>query len=435
MSAVRENRVAWSTVAGAVAGNALEWYDFTVFASLGPIVSRVFFRNPQNGILFVSALFGIGFLTRPLGGLLIGRYAERHGPGRGLMLGMGLMALSMLLIACAPDYAHAGLFGAGLLAIARLCQGFSAGAEFATSTIVLVTAAPHARRGFYGSWQMVGQIAALLLGGAVGYAVTRTLTPAQIDAFGWRIPFAVGLSIVPAVMIMRRGMMRAPHDARPTERAAFTDIAHSVGRQWVRAVAAFGLIGTSSASVYILYGYVVTYATMMLHLPIAAVYFAQIPAAFILMLIVPVGGLLADVWGGRRLLATVLAVYLLSIWPAYAWLSAAPSLIRLEVVQFGMSIVIGLFLGSYCTVLVDLFAPRLRTTTLSAVHNISVMIVGGTAQLVVTLLWRWTASPMAPAMFVLGAVSLGFLGAITIAREPTARRAAFGPMPTTDLLG
>ena len=153
-------------VAAAVIGNALEWYDFIVFGFFAVIIARLFFpaESQYASLLLTTATFGVGFFMRPVGGILIGIYADRRGRKASLLLIIGLMTLAIAMIGFAPTYAAIGIAAPLLIVLARLLQGFSAGGEFASSTAFLVESAPAHRRGFYGSWQMVGQVSPYSLG-------------------------------------------------------------------------------------------------------------------------------------------------------------------------------------------------------------------------------------------------------------------------------
>src|SRR5215510_10567186 len=193
-------------VAAAVVGNALEWYDFIVFGFFAMIIARLFFPSESQyaSLLLTTATFGVGFFMRPVGGILLGIYADRRGRKASLLLIIGLMTLAIAVIGFAPTYAAIGIAAPLLIVIARLLQGFSAGGEFASSTAFLIESAPAQRRGFYGSWQMVGQGLAVLTGALLGAFITRVLTPEALDSWGWRVPFLFGLVIGPLGLYIRR---------------------------------------------------------------------------------------------------------------------------------------------------------------------------------------------------------------------------------------
>ena len=218
--ALTKQTVSTRNIVAAVIGNALEWYDFLVFAFMTPIVAKLFFpSNPDNPddninrILMTTAVFGVGFFMRPVGGILLGLYGDRKGRKAAMVMVTGLMAVAIALITLAPTYAAVGILAPLFIVLARLLQGFAAGGEFGTSTALLIELAPPGKRGFYGSWQMAGQMLALLIGAATGTLITEIFTEEELMAWAWRVPFAVGLLIVPVALYIP-AMWRSPRSSR-----------------------------------------------------------------------------------------------------------------------------------------------------------------------------------------------------------------------------
>jgi MFS transporter, MHS family, proline/betaine transporter len=193
-------------VAAAVIGNALEWYDFIIFGFLTVVIARLFFpaESQYASLLLTTATFGVGFFMRPVGGILLGLYADHKGRKAALLLIIVLMTAAIAMIGFAPTYAAIGVAAPLIIVLARLLQGFATGGEFASATSFLIESAPAHRRGFYGSWQMVGQGLAVLIGALLGALITRNLAAETLDTWGWRIPFLLGLVIGPVGLFIRR---------------------------------------------------------------------------------------------------------------------------------------------------------------------------------------------------------------------------------------
>src|SRR6185436_2064456 len=168
-------------IAAAVVGNALEWYDFVVYGFLTVIISRLFFpaESQYASLLLTTATFGVGFFMRPVGGILLGLYADHKGRKAALLLIIVLMTAAIAMIGFAPTYAAIGVGAPLIIVLARLLQGFATGGEFASATSFLIESAPPNKRGFYGSLQMVGQSLAGLSGAVAGALITRGLAPEQ----------------------------------------------------------------------------------------------------------------------------------------------------------------------------------------------------------------------------------------------------------------
>ena len=187
-------------------GNALEWFDFTIFGLMALVISKLFFPsdNASTALLKTFATFGVAFVARPLGGLLFGLYADRFGRKKALVFMITLMAVGTGMIGVLPTYAQVGLLAPVLILVARLIQGISAGGEFGSASAMLIEFAPPGQRGLYGSSQSVSQTLAFILGGLCGYALNQGLTPQQLESWGWRIPFLLGILIGPVGYFVRR---------------------------------------------------------------------------------------------------------------------------------------------------------------------------------------------------------------------------------------
>ena len=248
-------------ILAAVIGNALEWYDFVVYGFLTVIISRLFFpaQSETASLLLTMATFGVGFFMRPVGGVWIGMYADRHGRKAALQLIILLMTIAIAMIAFAPTYAAIGMAAPALIVMARLLQGLATGGEFASATAFLVESAPPGQRGFYGSLQMVGQSVAALAGASAGMLITQGLSPEQIDAWGWRLPFLFGLLIGPVGWWVRRELEETEAFL---EAAANTSEPIGLGAVWRghrrSLLVAFGLVVSGSIMSYVVLIYMPT---------------------------------------------------------------------------------------------------------------------------------------------------------------------------------
>ncbi|MBR0796482.1 MFS transporter [Bradyrhizobium jicamae] len=410
-----------SAIVAAIAGNAMEWYDFTIFALMTPVIKSLFFPiDPNiagseiNALLLTTALFGAGFVMRPIGGLVLGYYGDRRGRKAAMTLGMGLMALAVAMLSLTPTYATVGAAAPLIVLVARLLQGFSVGGEFGTSTAYLIEAAPPGRTGYYGSWQITGQLMANALGATLGAGLTLTFTPEQLTAGAWRIPFLVGLAIIPILLVMRARLvepdaLRKDKAAAPTTK--FTDDLRRPGRNYLIGM---GMVVASAVSFYVTFGYTVTYAKEVLKLPLMQSFLVQMIAALVMVIVVPIAGAISDRYPRKPLLLVSLIGYFVSLYPLYSWVIAEPSIMKLLVCQVVIAFFGAFFLGVYCTTLVELFPVRIRSTSLSIVNNVAVLISGGFAQFFVTWLIALTASPLAPIFYVMIGVGLGLISVIAM---------------------
>jgi len=401
-------------IIAAVIGNALEWYDFVIYGFMTVIISRLFFpaESEYASLLIAMATFGVGFFMRPVGGVLIGLYADRHGRKAALQLIILLMTIATAMIAFAPTYAAIGIAAPAIMVLARLLQGAATGGEFASATSFLIESAPPERRGFFGSLQMVGQSISALTGATAGMLVTQGLTPEQIDSWGWRLPFLFGLLIAPVGLWMRRHLSETEEFL-----AAKDDTTQHLGlmavlREHLRDVlVCFGLVVSSTIMFYVVLIYMPTYAKTQLNIPLKEAFTAQVAGLVFLTVLIPLFGVLSDRIGRRIVLMMAALLYLLLTYPLMDWLLAEPSLMRLATMQIVLCSAIAVGFGAISTALAEQFPVRQRSTGLALAYNVAVMIFGGFAQLIVTWLIKETGSLLAPSFYVMFGASVGLLSA------------------------
>ena len=396
-------------VIAVVAGSALEFYDFIAYAFFALQISRTFFpaSSPATSLLLSLATFGVGFLMRPLGAAVLGRYADRVGRRPAMLVSFTLMGLGMVGLALTPSYRAIGV-AAPLLVIAwRLLQGFSVGGEVGPSLAYLIEAAPPARRGLYASLQPMTGDAAALCAALVGFALSSVLTPQSLDEFGWRIAFLLGAAIVPVGLVLRRALpesLGAPElaPARPSD---------------YRRVAILGFLMLASGTVigYVM-DYLTTYAADTLGMSPQLAFLATLVSAFSMMCCDPLGGWLSDRVGRRPVMILATALLAACTYPAFLaivrWQSPA--------VFYGacalLGILVGLNQGPVVAALSESLPRRVRAGTLSLVYALAIAVFGGSTQFVVKWLLRLSGNALAPGWYMLAAALLGLL-AMCLLRE------------------
>jgi MFS family permease len=413
MSTATRNR----QIFAAVIGNALEWYDFVIYGFMTVIISRLFFpaESEYASLLIAMATFGVGFFMRPVGGVLIGLYADRRGRKAALQLIILLMTIATAMIAFAPTYAAIGIAAPAIMVLARLLQGAATGGEFASATAFLIESSPPERRGFFGSLQMVGQSIAALSGATAGMLVTQGLTPEQIDDWGWRLPFLFGLLIGPVGLWMRRHLSETEEFV-----AASQDETQHLGlmavlREHLRDVlVCFGLVVSATIMFYVVLIYMPTYAKTQLNIPLKDAFTAQVAGLVFLTVLIPFFGILSDRIGRRTVLMLAALLYLVLTYPLMAWVLAEPSMMRLAIMQIALCSAIAVGFGAISTALAEQFPVRQRSTGLALAYNMAVMIFGGFAQLIVTWLIKETGSLLAPSFYVMFGATVGLVSAYFI---------------------
>ncbi|MFM0556174.1 MFS transporter [Paraburkholderia sediminicola] len=403
-------------VVAAVIGNALEWYDFTVFGFLTVVIAQLFFpaSSDYSSLLLATATFGVAFIMRPIGGIVLGLYADRAGRKAALSLVIALMTLGILVLAIAPPYSAIGIGAPLMIVVGRSLQGFSAGGEFGSSTALLIEAAPFSKRGFYGSWQMASQAAALLLGALVGALITRGLSPEALKSWGWRVPFILGLIIGPIGFYIRRHL--ADSEAfllaqKTARRATLGEVFRTHTRD---VLCGLGSVIALTVTIYVLISYLPTFAVNQLKLPYAQSFYAVIVGNLLLTVLSPLTGAWSDRIGRKGLSLWSLVITLVIIYPLFAWLAAEPSVSKLILVQALLSITLSGYYGPFGALIAELFPANVRSTGLSLAYNIAVMVFGGFGPFVVTWLINTTGSPLAPTYYVMGGLALSIVAVACI---------------------
>jgi MFS transporter, MHS family, citrate/tricarballylate:H+ symporter len=404
-------------VAAVAAGNALEFYNFVAYAFFAVQISRAFFpaRSPSSSLLLSLATFGAGFLMRPLGGVILGRLADRQGRRPAMMLSFTLMGLGMVGLALTPSYRSIGMAAPLLVLAMRLLQGFAVGGEVGPSLAFLVEAAPPTRRGFYSSLQPATADAAACLAGVTGVVLATLLTPQALDDWGWRVAFLMGAAIVPVGLLIRRTL---PETLQTAEGPALRPAAPAHNR---RRVALLGFAMLACATVI---GYVqtnlTTYAANTLHMSARAAFGATMVSGLCMMCFDPVGGWLSDRLGRKPVMITATALLAASIYPAFFAIVRVNTPAALYGAAAALAILTGLTQGPVLTSVTESLPHTVRAGTLAIVYALAISVFGGTTQFVVTWLIGVTGNPLAPGWYMLGAAVIG-VGAMCLMQESAPR--------------
>ena len=409
MPASREKQVV-----AAVLGNALEWYDFVVFGMLTVIIADLFFPgdDPYVSLLKTTAVFGVGFVMRPVGGLIMGMYADRKGRKAALQAIIALMTVSLLTIACAPTFSSIGYGAPALIVFARLLQGFATGGQYAIATSFLVEVAPPGRRGLYGSMTQIGQVLAALGGACAGMFLSVMLTPEQTHAWGWRLPFAVGLLIAPVGVYIARHLEESDAflDHQKSQVVALPLLA--MLRENLRGVlVTFGLVICGTITYYVILISMPTFAQHQLGMPSEQAFKVQVTALVTLLILTPMAGWLADRFALRPLLMIGSAAMLVVVLPLFHRVHALPNFANLMMLQVTVCALFAFYFGAVATAVAEQFPAGVRSTGLSLAYNLAVMLFGGFAQTIVAWLTHTTGDPYAAAYYVMFGAAVGFSAA------------------------
>lgn len=395
-------------ISASVIGNALEWYDFTVYAFLAAIIGKHFFPSTDDTTALLSsfAVFGVGFVARPLGGVLIGLFGDKMGRKPALLLTIVMMAAGTGLIGVLPTYASIGVAAPILLVLARLLQGFSAGGEWGGSASFLVEWAPPDRRGLFGSFHP----ASIFLGQLSGLGTTALLTSAigsdAMSDWGWRVPFLFGALVGPLGLLIRRTVDETPAFKRAVV-APSSLITEDDRPVWLTLIHAFCFVAVQSVVVYTFFSYFPTFMQRYLHLTASQALWSTTLANAVVMLTCLAAGAISDRIGRKPLMLVHCVAFLVLTYPLMALLlTSGASLTTIVAVQAFLGLLTGLFLGAFPAALVELFPTRRRLTGLGTAYNLSSMVFGGFAPFIATWLINQTGSPIAVSGYVMFAAIL-----------------------------
>lgn len=405
---VETPRITRAALVATVLGNALEFYDFMTYAFFSLFIGRAFFpTNSELASLLLSvATFGIGFLTRPLGGVWIGSYADRAGRKPALLLTLALMAVGTLAIVVTPSYASIGLAAPIILVLARLVQGLALGGEVGPASAVLVEAAPPGRRALYVSLQSASQGAANASAGLVGILTSLVFGADQLASWAWRLPFAVGLLIVPIGLYLRRALPETLE--APTDRRAM----HIVGEVWRehrRSLVLVVLVGMCLTIGTYVGAYMTTYAQTTLGLSARSGLLVPIVTGALGFPAAMWSGNLCDRFGRRRVLIVSRVGVILLSYPAFVFVTHERTTLALVLVVAVQTIVGTPSTIAGITVMTEIFPKHLRAAGMSLAYSIVVTVFGSTTQFVVAWLIGVTRDPLSPSYYVIAtsAISIG----------------------------
>jgi len=418
-------------------GNALEWFDFLVYGYFATIIATQFFplHDKWLSTMLAIATFGISFLMRPLGAVVLGIYGDRKGRKAALMLAIGLMMLGTLAMAVMPPYASIGLAAPILILLARLVQGFAVGGEFGSATAFMIEHSP-TRRGYYASWQFASQGLAAITAATFGSLLTVWMAPEQLSSWGWRIPFVFGLLVGPVGYYIRAHLDETPEflamqrERRESARGSRKD--ESFGKQWVNLILAVGIVAQSTVGVYVLQLYMPMYAVQQLHIPAAASFGVVVLNGGLQFLLSPVMGAWSDRVGSIRIMLTTSVLMGLLIYPMFALLQNHPTIGWLLLLQGTAGIFKAAYSGPMPALMSEIFPASVRSTGLSIGYSLGVTIFGGFAPVIIETFIHLTGDKLAPSYYVLLAAVLSGTSLIVVGwrmRRENRRRASFTRPP------
>jgi len=383
-------------IAGIV-GNLLEWFDFAIYGFFAVTIGKLFFpvQDPVAQVISAFGIFAIGFLMRPIGGVLLGYIGDKHGRHTAMLISVAAMAIPTFLVGVLPTYATLGIAAPIILLILRMIQGLSVGGEYTTSVVYMVENSPPSRRGFVGSFAVSGAVLGILLGSSFGALLATLLTADQLQAWGWRVPFWCGLVLGLSGLWLRRGDDSiAPHTPSTVNplKTAWHD-----HRQVMLQVS--GLAMVTAVVFYLVFVYVVSWLEMVDGIAPATALKINSESMVLLIAVMLGSGWLSDRIGARPILMTSTVLIVILAWPLF-WLMHSTNDWSILAGQFGFALLIGAYLGAQPAYMVKVIPAAVRCTAAGLSYNITLGVAGGLSPMVATWLVHRTSDDLSPAFLI-----------------------------------
>ncbi|HDR9469987.1 MFS transporter [Burkholderia multivorans] len=400
-------------------GNFIEQFDFFLFGFYATSISKIFFPSDSEfaSLMLTFAVFGAGFLMRPLGAIFLGAYIDKVGRRTGLIVTLSIMASGTILIACVPGYASIGLLAPVLVLLGRLLQGFSAGAELGGVSVYLAEMATPGNKGFYTSWQSASQQVAIVMAAAIGYGLNQWLSAQQIGAWGWRVPFFIGCAIVPFLFLLRRSLQEtAAFEARrhhPQAREIFTMLLGN----WRIVIGGMLLTAMTTTTFYLITVYTPTFGRSVLKLSTSDSLMVTLLVAASNFIWLPIGGAISDRIGRKPLLVAISVLAIFTAYPALFWLADAPSFARMLIVLLWFSFFFGMYNGAMVAALTEVMPVEVRVAGFSLAFSLATALFGGFTPAVSTYLIQALHDKAAPGYWLSFAALCGLGATLALYRR------------------
>jgi metabolite-proton symporter len=422
-----ERRAKVGAVFRVASGNFLEMYDFIVYGYYATYIAKTFFPTDREFASLMLSLmtFGVGYLMRPIGAIVLGAYIDRKGRRQGLIVTLGLMAIGTLTIAATPGYATIGLAAPLIIVAGRLLQGLSAGVELGGVSVYLAEIATPGRRGFYCSWQSASQQLAVVFTALLGLALTVYMTADQMSSWGWRVPLLVGCLIIPIILWLRRSLEETAAFKKMTHHPRrVAEVLRVVADNWKLVVIGMLLVAFTTTTFYLITAYTPTFGKQALHLEPWKTFVVTLCVGLSNFIWLPVAGVVSDRIGRRPLLVLAPVLTVLTAYPAMSWLVASPTLDKLLVVELWFSFLFGVYNGAMVPFLAEIMPVEVRTAAFSLAYSLATAVFGGFTPAICTYLIEHTGNKASPAVWLSLAAAVSLSGVVLSRRislvEPNA---------------
>lgn len=412
-------RTRCSAILRVTSGNFLEQFDFFLFGFYATYIAHTFFPASSEfaSLMMTFAVFGAGFLMRPVGAIVLGAYIDKVGRRKGLIVTLSIMAAGTFLIVLIPSYQTIGLWAPFLVLCGRLLQGFSAGAELGGVSVYLAEIATPGRKGFYTSWQSGSQQVAIMVAAAMGFALNASMEESTLREWGWRLPFLFGCLIVPFIFVLRRKLEETEAFTARRNHLAMRDVFKTLLANWQVVIAGMLIVAMTTTAFYLITVYAPTFGKKVLMLSASDSLLVTLLVAVSNFFWLPVGGALSDRYGRKPVLVTMAMLALMTAYPALNLLAEAPSFSMMLTVLLWLSFLYGLYNGAMIPALTEIMPVEVRVAGFSLAYSLATAIFGGFTPVISTALIEYTGDKASPGYWMSFAAICALLATLYLYRR------------------
>ncbi|MET3076279.1 MULTISPECIES: MFS transporter [Pantoea] len=412
-------RTRCSAILRVTSGNFLEQFDFFLFGFYATYIAHTFFPASSEfaSLMMTFAVFGAGFLMRPVGAIVLGAYIDKVGRRKGLIVTLSIMAAGTFLIVLIPSYQTIGLWAPFLVLCGRLLQGFSAGAELGGVSVYLAEIATPGRKGFYTSWQSGSQQVAIMVAAAMGFALNAAMEESTLREWGWRLPFLFGCLIVPFIFVLRRKLEETEAFTARRNHLAMRDVFKTLLANWQVVIAGMLMVAMTTTAFYLITVYAPTFGKKVLMLSASDSLLVTLLVAVSNFFWLPVGGALSDRYGRKPVLVTMAMLALMTAYPALNLLAEAPSFSMMLSVLLWLSFLYGLYNGAMIPALTEIMPVEVRVAGFSLAYSLATAIFGGFTPVISTALIEYTGDKASPGYWMSFAAICALLATLYLYRR------------------
>lgn len=401
------------TVVTSMVGNLFEFYDFILFAYFAPILGKLFFPSADETTELIKAfgVFAVGFLVRPLGGVVFGHIGDKVGRKEALVLAIILMAIPTAVIGLLPTYEEIGISASILLIAMRMLQGFSMGGNYGGSITFTTEHSDPKHRGLIGSFAITSCLVGILLGSATATLFSYILSEHDLNTWGWRVPFLLGILICFVGYYLRTRIPESPEYTKIQKSGAVSQYPTlQVFRDhWKTLTIVVLAIMLHDLSFYTLFTYMPTFMTKQLHLAEDVAFTINTINLFLVCVFTVLGAWLSDKVGRKPIMAGAALIFIFATIPLFSMITNTSDMMTIFWAQLVFAIAAGGYFGPTAAMMVEAFPTAIRFSAIAITTNISGPLFGGTAPVLVTYLIDKTGTNMLPAFYLTGTAVISLM--------------------------